>query len=211
MDFSWLSDIFGKLLGIFSPLKSIQHWKIWAEMKAWYDRFKKWRDWYRDHILKPFQAEQKALAQLRDKFVMPVIKLIDHIRQLSQVIGIFNKGLANKLNYQFLKIETGLLSPFNAASNRINTIAGMFGGFLTGLGYFDRDTVLNSIWRDASLVKQILYNPFGKTMPAAKLPAAPTMQDRLDWTSQYIKTDSGPYAQAVDDAVLKFQQLKAGG
>lgn len=209
MNFGWLTNIFSGILNVFSPLKAIEHWKIWAQMKTWYDTFKKWRDWYRDHILKPFKAQQAALKKLREQFVMPVIKLIDHIRQLSQVIGIFNKGLAEKLDFQFLRVEQYLLKPFNDASSRINTITSMFNGFMTPLGYFDRDTLLNSIWRDAGIIKQILYNPHNVHPAAAPLPTTQTVSAIISDAKQYLENGTGPFAKDVDEGVKYYKSLKA--
>ena len=208
MDMSWLGNIFGSLLHVFSPLKSIAHWEIWLEMKNWYSRFKKWRDWYRDHVLAPFKQQQQAIAKIRDRFIKPVILLIDHVRQLSQVIGIFNKKLAAKLDFQFLKVESYLLKPFNDALNRIGGLGRAIQGFITPLGYFDRGTLLNSLWRDAGLVTEILHNPFEQHPPAATLPPQPTISDRIGWTEQYLNSDAGPYAPDVDKMLVNYQLFK---
>jgi hypothetical protein len=206
MDFSWLGDLFGKLLGIFNPLKNIQHWKIWAEMKAWYDRFKKWRDWYKTHVMGPMQQMQKLQRQIYNQFFKPILLLVDHIRQLTSIIGVFNKKLADKLNFQFLKVETILLSPFNAMTSRVNSLGRAFQSILTPLGYLDRGTLLNSIWRDAALVKGILHNPFDQHPLPAAAPPQKTLHDTITGAKQFLDTGTGPYADGVNSTMLLYQE-----
>lgn len=211
MDWSWLGDLFHGLLKIFDPLKNIAHWKIWAELIKWYERFKKWRNWFRDHILGPLRREQQVLNSIKDQFVLPVIRLIDHVRQLASLIGIFNKKLADKLNYQFLKIEGYLLKPFNTATSRINSLGFALQSVLTPLGYLDRGALCNSIWRDAKLVKGILHNPLQAVTPTATLPPSPSINDRVSYMHQYLNNDSGPYATDVDTFLINFESMRAGG
>lgn len=209
MNFSWLDNLLHGVVGIFSPLKNIQHWKIWLELKNWYARFKKWRDWYKEHVMNPMQQMQKLQRQLYDTYFAPVLKLVDHIRQLTSIIGIFNRKLAAKLNYQFLKVETYLLKPFNVITQRTNTLGYTIQGMLTPLGYLDRATLLNSVWRDAGLIKQILHNPWNQHPAAASLPAATTISQAADNTLAYIQTGGGPYQPDVDQAVSNFQKYMA--
>src|SRR5579875_47645 len=211
MDFSWLPDLFGKLLGIFNPLKAITHWRIWAELKNWYERFKKWRDWYNQHVIQPLAQMQKLQRQLFDQLFSPFLSLIDHLRQLTGIIGIFNHKLANRLNYMFLRVESYLLVPMNAITSRTNALGFAIQSILTPLGYLDRGTLLNSIWRDAALVREILHNPFEQHPPAATLPTGPTVNDKVAWAQQYLNSDTGPYADRVDQMILTYRTLKAGG
>jgi hypothetical protein len=205
MNLSWLGDLFGKLLGIFNPLKAIAHWKIWVELKSWYERFKKWRDWYRDHVLKPMRQMQQLQRQIYNQFFKPILILVDHIRQLTSIIGIFNKKLADKLNFYFLRVESFLLAPFNKLTSRVNGIGRALTAIVTALGYLDRGTLLNSIWRDAALVKGILHNPFDQHPSPSSIPATPTIEDQVTAAHQYLANGSGPYAADVDAQVLDFR------
>jgi hypothetical protein len=209
MSFNWLGSLLGSLLGKFGPLKNIQHWKIWVEMKAWYDRFKKWRDWYKQHVMAPMKQMQAMQRQLYNTFFKPLLLLVDHVRQLTSIIGIFNKKLADKLNYQFLRVESFILAPMNAMTSRVNGLGRAFTGILTPLGYLDRGTLLNSTWRDAGLIKEILHNPFEQHPAAATLAPAPTISDHVTAVKEYTNSGSGPYAADVNAGVLLYQQLKA--
>lgn len=209
MDFSWLGGLFDRLLGFFNPLKAIQHWKIWLELKNWYERFKKWRDWYKQHVQTPFANIQKLQRQLFDTYMRPLLDLVDHIRQLTSIIGIFNRKLANQLNFMFLRVEGFLLEPFNAMGQRVNALGGGLAGIITQLGYLDRGTLLNSIWRDAGLIKEILRNPYEQHPAAAATPPAPTLHDSIAAGLEFIRTDGGPYAADVQNAVLLFHTYES--
>ena len=205
MDLSWLGAIFSPILKVLSPLKNIHQWQIWAELKNWYERFKKWRDWYKQHIMAPMKQMQQLQRQIYNQFMKPLLLLVDHIRQLTAIIGIFNKKLADKLNFQFLRIESYILAPMNSMTSRVNQLGRAMTGIVTLLGFLDRGVLLNSIWRDAGLVKEIIHNPFGQHPPAATVPAQPTLQDRVGWTREYLNSDGGPYAADVDAAALNFK------
>jgi hypothetical protein len=208
---NWLGNLLGSLLVRLSPLKSIAHWKIWAEMKSWYDRFKKWRDWYKQHVMGPMKQMQAMQRQLYNTFFKPLLLLVDHIRQLTSIVGIFNRKLANKLNYQFLKIESYILMPMNTMTSRVNALGRTFSGFLTILGYFDRATLLNSIWRDAGLVKSILSNPLDQHPGSYTLSASTSITDMQTNTRQYLNSDTGPYAADVDQTIMTLRGYLSGG
>jgi hypothetical protein len=209
MNLGWLGNIFGSLLHVFSPLKAIAHWKIWAELKTWYDRFKKWRDWYKQHVLAPMQKMRKMQQDLYNQFFRPLLKVVDDLRRITSIVGIFNRKLANKLNYQFLRVESYLLAPLNKITSRVNGLGRALTGIVTPLGYLDRATLLNSVWRDAALIKEILHNPYEQHPAAATLPAGPTISDRVGWTLEYAGSGSGPYAADVDAGVANYQTLRA--
>lgn len=211
MDFSWLGDLFGKIIGLFNPLKSIAHWKIWVELQNWYKRFKQWRDWYRDHIMNPMKQLQQLQRQLYNQFFAPLLRLVDHIRQLTQIVGIFNRKLANQLNLYFLRVESYILQPFNIMTSRTNALGRAFQGMMTPLGYFDRGTLLNSVWRDAALIKEILHNPFEQHPPAATPAPRPTVSEQVSAVRQYLASGTGPYAEDVNTAIQHFRDTLAAG
>lgn len=211
MDFTWLTNIFSGVLKIFSPLKLIAHWRIWSELKGWYERFKKWRDWYKQHILAPMRQMQQLQREIYNQFMRPILTLVDHIRQLTGIVGIFNKKLANKLNFYFFRIESYLLAPLNKITSRTNTLGFAIQGILTPLGYLDRGTLLNSTWRDAGLIKQILHNPFDQHPAAATLAPDETVDSVAGKATAYLSTGSGEYQADVDAAVLNYQNLRAQG
>jgi len=210
-DLSWIGDIFSPLIKLLSPLKNIRQWQIWAELKNWYTRFKQWRDWYKQHVMGPMQAMQKMQRQLFDTYLKPLLTLVDHIRQLTSIIGIFNKKLADKLNFQFLRVEAFLLTPFNMMTSRVNALGGALTGIMTYLGYFDRGTLLNSVWRDAGLIKEILHNPYEQHPGSYTLTPATSITDMQSNTRQYLDSDSGPYAADVDQTIVTFHGYLAGG
>lgn len=209
MDFSWLGGLFHGLLDIFNPLKTLQHWKIWAEMKQWYERFKKWRDWYKEHVLAPMRRMQQLQRQIYNQFMKPILTLVDHIRQLTQIVAIFNKKLADKLNYYFLRIESYLLAPLNKITSRTNALGMAVQSILTPLGYLDRGLLLNSVWRDAGLIKEILHNPFEVQTPKPTAPPMPSLNDAVNSGNQYLLDGTGPYQQDVDQTMLNFKSYLA--
>lgn len=198
MDFSWLGGLFDNFLHLFNPLKAIKHWRIWEEVWKLYIKLKAWRDWYRDHILKREQMMQELQRKIFDTFFKPIITIVDDIRRFSGVVGVFNKGLASRLNLMFLRVEGYLLLPMNTGFSRINMLGGIFGGFLTRLGYLDRATMLNSIWRDFGLLRGILYNPFGGVIGGISTTPGPEFDVMTGWISDYLGGQQSPIGASVD-------------
>ena len=206
MDWSWLGGIFRGLLHVFDPLKAIAHWKIWAEIWKAYLKFKKWRDWYRDHVGKQIRAFQKLQRQIYDTFFVPFLKIIDTIRRISQVVGLFNRRLADRLNVMFLRVESWLLQPMNAMIKNINAQASVLQAILTPLGYFDRATLLNTLWRDIGKLRELLRNPLGGSVKDPGNVQRVATAQQVSNVTDYLKGASSPVQSAVEDALTALQR-----
>lgn len=207
MDFSWLGGLFGAFLHLFNPLRSIKHWKIWAQIWDLYKRVKGWEDWYKKHILAQMQAWQKLQHQIFDRFVLPILKIVDLVRRITGVVGIFNRTLANQLNLMFLRVEGYLTLPLRTVTGRVNGLGGIFQAILTPLGYFDRATMLNSLWRDFGLLKSLLRNPFGATMPAGTLSPTPPFDQQVSYMTDYLQGQDSPIKTPLDQDYTELLQL----
>lgn len=207
MDFSWIGDVFSGILKIFSPLKAVAHWAIWGDLKAIWLHLKAWRDWYRKHVLAQMQALQALERQIFNTWIRPVLNIIDTIRRMTGAIGIFNKALANRLNLMFLRVEGYILEPFNLLISKINKIQNEFTAFLTPLGYFDRATSLNSLWRDFGHLKTLLENPFGSPQIIGSLAPTPPFDQQVKYLTDYATGAASPIAQSIDPQMSYFLNL----
>lgn len=209
MNWSWLGELFK---GVFEILKGIVHLKwseIWQGLQDVVQALKDWHRWYVNNVQKPIQQARTNFRKLYDHYLRPVLSLVDTLRRISGVVGLFNKRLAAKLNSIFFRIEAALLAPLRIWQNRINSLGGIFRSLLTPLGYLDRATLLNSLWRDVGQLREILRNPTGAVIPAGA-PAAriPIVEQVADLRS-YFESGSGPLAPRVDAALDSFQQFLA--
>lgn len=209
MDWSWLGDIF-------SAIKSGVQWiakhlwsDIWHHLSDLYQRIRGWYQWYQHNVQQPMQAAQQNFRKLYDHFVLPILKIVDLVRRITGLVGLFNKRLAGKLNLLFLRIEQNMLLPLQLYTQRINALSHLMGGFLTPLGFLDRATLLNSAWRDIGQLRSLLRNPYGEIVPAGTLPQTPTMHDQVLAVTDSIDTDSGAVSSRVDIGFLSFQELIA--
>lgn len=204
MDWSWLTGLFTDLLHVFDPLKGIKHWTIWSELWHVWQTIKKWRDWYRDHVQKQIKAMQDLQRRIFNTFLKPVLTIIDTIRRITGVVGIFNKGLANRLNTLFLRVEGYILEPFNALTAKFNKMERIFDAFLTPLGYFDRATMLNSIWRDFGLLRNLFRNPFGAGAIVGGLGPTTPLSDQTVWVTNYLTGQASPIQPSLDQGMQDF-------
>lgn len=207
MDWSWLTNIFS---AIWSAIKYIVHLKwsdIWRGLQDLVHKLRSWYAWYVANVQKPMQAAQQKMRALLDHFILPIVKVVDDIRRLLLIVGLFNQRIAAKLNLVFLNIEAKLLAPLNLYANRINLLSGMFPGFLTQLGYFDRSTLDNSIWRDVRQLREIFRNPLAGTIAQTNTPTTPAFSDSQSALAEYLESGGGPLQPRVDQAVQNFHSF----
>ena len=207
MDWSWLTGIFQTIWTIIKKIVHLKWSDLWKAIQDLVHRLKNWYRWYQQNVQKQIQAARQRFRLLFDHFILPVIRVIDTIRRITQIVGLFNKRLAAKLNLVFLRIEAKLLLPLNLYNQRLNVLSGMFSGFLTQLGYLDRATLDNSIWRDVRQLREIFRNPLAGTMPDATLPTTPTYQDQKSVLIDYLQSGGGDLAPRVADSVTTFRGL----
>jgi hypothetical protein len=206
-----LRDALRSVLRRLKSLKDIKTWKIWAEINSAYERWKRWRDWYKTHVQTYIDSIRKLQRQIYQQFFLPVLKIIDTLRRMSQIVGIISPKLAAKLNSIFFRIEGALLAPLRAWQNRINGLGHIMQAILTPLGYFDRATLLNSLWRDAKYLRVLAQNPLAGTVPESTLPHARTTAE----TVQLVKDhDSGlptDFSDEVHASVAAVRTFLANG
>jgi hypothetical protein len=209
MDLSWLGNLLVSVLKRLNPLHYLKWSTIWGALKSWYATFQKWRDWYKNHVQKQLDALRAMQRQFFNTWVKPLLNFIDTLRRASQIVGLFSQKLAAKLNSIFFRIEGAILAPMRALQARINTIGHIFSAFLTPLGYFDRATLLNSVWRDVRKIREIFRNPLGGTIAAGAPPPGLTVLDRTARVAEYAHAGTGPLADSVNAHVDRFLLLKA--
>jgi hypothetical protein len=211
VDFSWLGNVFK---GLFSILKKLVHLKwsdLWRGLQDVLHRLKNWYGWYKTHVQQPIQQARANFKKLHDRFILPVIRMVDTIRRITSIVGLFNKRLAAKLNSVFFRIEAALLAPMRAFLNRVNSLGHVMQAFLTPLGYFDRATLLNSLWRDVGQLREILRNPTGAAIVAGPAAARIPIAEQVSNVKVYLQDSSGPLAARVNTKVDTFQQFIAQG
>lgn len=197
MDFSWLSDLWNAIKGIFRKLLKIRPSEIWRELVNLYARVRRWLEWYRNNVHNHIQAMQQMRRQIYDTFFKPILTIIDTIRRAATVVGLISPKLASKLNSLFLRIEDRILRPFQLLTDRFNLVAGVLRSTLTPLGYLDRPTLLNSLWRDVRSLRAIMRNPLGGTIATGPAPTTISPQDKVANIDAYFTDASGPIAASV--------------
>lgn len=201
----WLSGVFSSFLGIFKPLAEIAHWKIWAAIWDLIQRLRSWYKWYQQNVQKRMQAMRALYNHYFNQFVAPILKIVDTIRRMTSIVGLVNHKLAAKLNTLFERVEGYILLPFNTIIQHINQMQRMFGAFLTPLGFLDQATLLNSFWRDASLLRNLLENPWGSSAAFASPPSLPDFEKSIVPVQQYLTGVSSPIQPAVDASAATVQ------
>ncbi|MGH9717628.1 MAG: hypothetical protein ACRD4R_13005 [Candidatus Acidiferrales bacterium] len=204
MDLSWLGNLFGSFLDIFKPLAQITHWQIWSAIWDLINRLRSWYKWYQTNV----QANMKRMRALYDHyfntFVAPILKIVDTIRRMTAIVGLVNRKLASQLNIMFERVEGYILLPFNTVIQHINKMQQMFGAFLTPLGYLDRATLLNSFWRDAGLLWNLLQNPLGSATAVSPPPNLADFEKTFAPLQQYVQGQASPIQPDVDAGVTNI-------
>jgi hypothetical protein len=185
MDFSWLGKVFNGIIGIFKKLGNLKWSDIWRGIQDILHRLKNWYEWYKTHVQQPIQQARANFRKLFNRFIQPIIGIVDTLRRITSLVGLFNKRLAAKLNSVFFRIEAALLAPMRAFLNRINSLGHVMQAFLTPLGYFDRATLLNSLWRDAKYLRHIVLNPLAGPSVMPAVPPVPTTSENVQFVKDF--------------------------
>jgi hypothetical protein len=209
MDWSWLGELFKGVLEILKGIVHLKWSEIWQGLQDVVQALKDWHRWYVNNVQKPIQQTKQRFRKLHDMYILPVLKIVDTLRRISGVVGLFNKRLAAKLNSIFFRIEGALLAPLRIWQNRINSLGGILRSILTPLGYLDRATLLNSVWRDIGHIREILRNPLGAAIVAAGPASRPLIAEQVADLRSYFDSGNGPLAGSLSTKVDNFQQFLA--
>lgn len=196
-----LSSIFGALWGglkkVGDALRRLHFADIWNAIKRGLDRFHRALLWYNEHIIKPWERMRQQLIALYNKYLGPIIKLLDTVRTAVRIIAIFNRKLAAAIDQALWKVESALYAPLYAALRRINSITSTLRAMVTPLGLLDRALLVQSIERDWKSIWRVLLNN-------GKLPRGPVktsdphvllQQMDIDF-KQFVQTGTGRFADA---------------
>lgn len=172
---------------------------LWQDIKSMWSGFVAWVKKVYAAISGPIKLWQQTIHNLYDKFFRPVVQVIDSLRVMVNMIGIFDRKLAAKLDQALWQIEAKVLSPITYLQQRLNLIASMMRATLTQLGYLDRPLLLESLRKNAAIAWHVLLNPLDKPEATAPAPPAVSVQQLDNNFMQWYKADTGPVADAVSD------------
>jgi hypothetical protein len=184
--------------------------------RLWHDIVNAWkvlREWAQviyKTIYGPIDQMRRTIGKLYDTFWKPVINVIDSMRRITQVIGIFDRKLAQRLDQRLWALEGKILAPITAMYGRLNSISSYFSAIITATGLLDRPLLLASVKRDVSLLWHTLVNPFGQTPKPVTAVVMPTIKQSHDAVVDYWNNGSGDLAPAVDSARQYYNELTAG-
>lgn len=175
-------------------LLNIKQSGIWSALKSIYENIKRRIDWIRKYIIDPLKREQAQLQAIWNRFFLPIVKIFQDLERIIGIIGIFDKRLAQQLDQALWKLEIKITQPILAAIQRVNALTSYLESILTLGGYFDRITLLSSIWRDAGLIRAVLHNPLQVSYPTPTAVATPPLNVEVAPFKQFLTDGTGAWA-----------------
>jgi hypothetical protein len=206
----WLSNIFATLWSyVRRALRALRHLnftEIWHAMQRVYDYYCRFRTWWKKYIEGPIEAYRKFLLGIYRQFFAPIIGVLDLVRSVARIIGIFNRKLAAKLDAAIWKVEGWILKPITIAMRRINGIASIVYAIITITGRFDATVFVRSVERHIhDLHAALLGLPWKSTKPLGPDSLTVAMQARQDFLA-WVQTESGPIQDRIEAMDPVFQQ-----
>lgn len=210
-------DLIGKLLsaawGYFKralgALGRLHFADIWNFIKRIFDRVHRLIDWYNKHVIQPWERLRAQLIALYNKYLGPIVKMLDTVRAAVRILAVFDRKLAAKIDSALWNLESKLYAPLYAALTRINAITSTMRAMITPLGLLDRSLLVQSIERDWKSIWRVLLNN-GK-LPTVVIPgtAAPAVwrQITIDW-QQYRASGTGPFADTRANYEAQWRIVK---
>lgn len=229
---SWIQDTFGGVInwvlshlkdvwgvvknafqGVLKFLKLLVQFKwreLWQLLKSAYDHLRRWINLIQRYVFGPIERMRRQIMQVYDTFFRPVLRVIENLRQIVRMIGIFDKQLAAKLDGALLSLEGKLMAPITSALKRLNQISSEIRATVTALGFLDRGMLVESLRRDASIIWSVLTNPKGRIYGAVK-PAQPySYSDFQADAHAYFTTGSGAVADYIAEAQTNAREVQQG-
>ncbi len=203
----------GGVLAVLKALKTLSHlnWReLWQYIKKTYEHFRKWVQWYQDHVLKPISDLRRSVMQLYDTYFRPVISFLESLRTFVRFLSIFDRKLAALLDSKLTWLENIVMTPITAMLKRINSISSTMRAMITPLGMLDRVLLLESMRRDASLIWEVLTNPRAAISTVKAPPAPYTYSDLHSDVQLYAQTGNGPIADYVQAAQAAGKEVLQG-
>jgi len=192
-----------------SALRHLHFADIWHAIQRGYDRFHRALQWYNDHVIKPLERMRQQLIALYNRYLGPVIKLLDTVRATVRIVAIFNRKLAAQIDQALWQVESALYAPLYSALRRLNAITSTIRAIITPLGLIDRQLLILSMQRDWKSIWRVLLNN-------GKLPVPRTVADPLAGLHQLqvdfkemMATNTGPVADRVRQLETAWPQIKA--
>jgi hypothetical protein len=175
-------------------IKALRHLnfsKIWAKIKAGYNRFLQAFDWWRRHVLGPLERMRRQIWQIYRTFFKPIIMFLDSLRVFVRMVAIFDRKLAARLDHSLMALEGKILWPITALLKRVNEISSYFTALITTAGRLSRSLLLESLRRDALLVWEVLTNPRAVIYSPPKDFARPTIAAAGRDFREYLEQGTG--------------------
>jgi hypothetical protein len=181
--------------------------------RLWHDIVNAWkvlREWataiYKT-IYGPIDQMRRNIQKLYDTFWKPVIDVIDKMRRITQVIGIFDRKLAQRLDQRLWALEGKILAPITAMYTRLNSISSYFTAVITAMGLIDRAVLVKSIQRDCADIWHVLINPTNQQPAPTKAAPLPTPSQINDEYQQYVQTGTGNFQPLMVRAQARYDEV----
>lgn len=194
---------------VLNALKNVSLARIWRWlMKAW-DYYKRFRKWYRDHMQGPIDRMRRNLQEIYNRFFRPILQILDKVRVMTRVLGIFFPKLARAIDRKIFALEARLLAPWSAAIRRLNALSSWATALMTRSGLIDRDINIFTQARDwKSLWKVLLNNGHFPSAGATRAAGADLAQMQDDFNA-YMSTGGGPFADRLDTLQQQWDDIKS--
>lgn len=210
---AFLFDKIKSLAGVFKQgfdaLRHLKFGDIWRAIERAYRRFERALRWYQEHVTRPIEILRARIFHIYDVLFRPIIRAVDTLRVTVRLMSVFNRRLAARLDHKLLALEGKILAPITLLLKRVNELSSFGRAIITRLGLLDRQTLIASIRRDASIVWRVMVNPQGAIFSPVARPTPGTVADlQRDWID-FRKSDTGPLADAVHALDARYAETRA--
>jgi len=189
-----------------SALVHLRWGDIWRWLKKQWERLKRYRRWWEDHVQAPIDRIRRNIMSLYDTFFKPIVRAIDSVRVFARFVGIFNRRLAAKIDGALFRLEAKVMWPITAMLKRVNEISSWQRAIFTRLGMLDRVLLIESLRRDAGIVWEVLTNPRARIYGPIAHPPARGVHDMVQDAKDFYRYGTGAYAQDVMDLQETFRK-----
>lgn len=164
-------------------------------------------------MLQAIHRLRELLNKLYDRFIRPVLSIIQQVRRYLQILHLFHIKWADKLDGILGRIQGRIIGPFLWVVRTLNGYGRWINVLITAGGVIQRPIFINSMWRyQRDWVNMFWFGQStkahgGATPDPVKTPAAPDVAQVTDGFRELATVDSGMFAKPAADGLAAFRAI----
>lgn len=180
--------------------------EIWKSFESLGKYFKQAYAFLKKYLFDPIEAYRKQILAIYNHYFKPILRVMETVRHILDIVLVFNKKLAAKLDAIFFQLERDLLIPITAILKRVNSLSSFALAILTETGRFDATIFVETLQKQIKDCRRAFAGLPWQTPVSDPPPAPPTARQTADDYTEYLNARTGRFADYATEANRAYDQ-----